>query len=331
MATLTLPAPVTLPFPASAVPRTYRAPRFQLKRDRSADRPDVWSLEIVRGCSFGIVYMAGEREPVSLAEGAAEQLDKELAYRREKPRVVQLGRHSDPLQPLPDVQAEVGRVVEVLARRGVVAWLCTRGMALPALREILIEQRRLVRVSVSLLTLEQDVQRVVEPNAPTTEQRLRQLADFRRLQIPVEVNLDPLLPGLTDTRASLEPMLERLADLGVERVTAGYLVLRPGVKECIRQVLEPAGWSELVVSAYFDGQALRDGPNPPAVFLSKFKRQRGYASLMSLAAGFGLEARLSGAANPDFRPPRRPDAASAARARAMLKAVRQSAMTAVGA
>ena len=331
MTTLTLPAPATLPFPIPAGPRTYRAPRFQLKRDRSADRPDVWGLDILRGCSFGLAYGVDERESVTLAEGAAAQLDKELLYRREKPQTVRLGRHADPLQPLPDVQAEVGRVVEVLARHGVTSWLSTRGIALPELREILAAQRRFVRVSVSLLTLEQDVQRVVEPSAPTTEQRLQQVADFRRLEIPIEVHLDPLLPGLTDTRASLELLLERLAGLGVKRITAGYLVLRPGVKERIRQALEPAGWSELVLSPYFDGQTLHDGPSPPSVFLSKSRRQRGYANLVSLAAGFGLEVRLSSAANPDFRPPRRPDAASAARARAMLRAVRHSAMTAVGA
>src|SRR5947209_4538287 len=106
MATLTLPAPATLPFPASAGRQTYSAPRYQLKR--SADRPDTWHLEMLRGCSFDLAYAAGERRPVSLAEGAAAQLDKELAYRREKPREVRLGRHADPLPPLPDVQAEVG-------------------------------------------------------------------------------------------------------------------------------------------------------------------------------------------------------------------------------
>ena len=85
-------------------------------------------------------------------------------------------------------------------------------------------------------------------------------------------------------------------------MTAGYLVLRPGVKEHLRAALEPAGWSELVPAPYADGPTLRDGANPPAQFLSKAKRQRGYAALMALATEFDITTRLSSLANPDFRP-----------------------------
>src|SRR5262249_4205406 len=158
----------------------------------------------------------------------------------------------------------------------------------------LVEHRQYVRVSISLLSGQRDIERVVEPLAPSLPKRLTQIGEFRRMGIAVEVNLDPLLPGLTDTRDSLWPLLDRLAHWGIERVGAGYLVLRPGVRDRLRQALEPAGWSELVLANYADGPLLHDGANPPAQYLSKSKRQRGYAGLVSLAANFGLMVQISG-------------------------------------
>src|SRR5437588_2709355 len=94
---LSLPAAQeqSLPF-APSLPEVARhtAPRFQLKRGPLVDRPDIWSLDISRGCAFRLAHDAsraagdypGERV-VSIADGAAEQLERELAVRRQKPRV----------------------------------------------------------------------------------------------------------------------------------------------------------------------------------------------------------------------------------------------------
>ena len=78
-----------------------------------------------------------------------------------------------------------------------------------------------------------------------------------------------------------------------------------------------------MLGAFHDGTMFRDGPNPAAVYLNKAKRHRGYAALMALATKFNISTRLSSLANPDFRPPRAPDAASSARARAMIQALRR--------
>src|SRR5260370_39831542 len=103
----------TLPF-APMLPEVLRQPasRFQLKRGPFPDKPDIWSLDILRGCSFRLAHSperSAKDDPgdgfVALSAGAAEHLDKELDVRRDKPRMVLLGRHADPLQPLHPVQA----------------------------------------------------------------------------------------------------------------------------------------------------------------------------------------------------------------------------------
>ena len=57
--------------------------------------------------------------------------------------------------------------------------------------------------------------------------------------MPVQIALDPLVPGLTDTRVSLQPLLEALAALGVRQVSASYLVLKPDTREALLRALEP--------------------------------------------------------------------------------------------
>jgi DNA repair photolyase len=257
------------------------------------------------------------------ARGLADRLAGELDFRRDSPQLVLLGPDTDPFPANAESQQELVRVVEKLAHRGITAWLSTRRAPTADVLEALAEHRGHLRITVSLTSLDPDIQRAIEPDAVPAEERLAFIADLQRLDIPVEVNLDPLLPGLTDTHDKLWVLLEQLAERDVRQVTAGYLVLRPGVRERLQEALAPNSWSEVVLGAFHDGITFRDGPNPAAVYLSKAKRQRGYAALMALATEFDIATRLSSLANPDFRPPRQPDAASRARARALIQSLRQ--------
>jgi DNA repair photolyase len=159
-----------------------------------------------------------------------------------------------------------------------------------------------------LPALDGEMLRALEPHSAKPADRLETIADLKARGVPVIAAVEPLLPGLTDTRDRLKGLLHRLADAGVEQITAGYLVLRPGVRERLQEAMQPAGWPEVVLGAYMDGPMLRDGRRM-SQFLHKSKRQRGYATLMALAAEVGIAVRLDGLSNPDFRPPRRPESA----------------------
>lgn len=57
------------------------------------------------------------------------------------------------------------------------------------------------------------------------DERLRLATAAASRGMPVRALLDPLVPMLTDQQATLEPLLHKLADAGVHRVAARYLVL----------------------------------------------------------------------------------------------------------
>jgi DNA repair photolyase len=271
---------------------------------------EVLSLNLAMGCAHRCPFCFTKAFPtdpgddvIYLFADTDEHLARELACRRQRPRAVYVSPSTDPFAPLVEVQAEAARVVEVLAGHGVGALLMTRGFIRPAALRVLAAHREQVRVTVGLTTLDRDLRRVLEPLAAPPRLRLRQVARLRDLGIPVHVALEPLLPGLTDTRANLEPLLDGLADAGVGQVTAGYLFLRQGIRDNLARALEPHGWAEPVLDEFVGGPALEAAGLAPARYLPKARRQRGYAALMALAAERGITVGVSALTNPDFRPP----------------------------
>jgi hypothetical protein len=57
-------------------------------------------------------------------------------------------------------------------------------------------------------------------------------------QVPVEARLDPILPGLTDGPDCLDPLCAALARIGVRRIAASVLFLRPAVIRSLRRHVE---------------------------------------------------------------------------------------------
>jgi len=185
---------------------------------------------------------------------------------------------------------------------GVDAWLMTSGYIRPAALQTLAACRDRVRVTIPLTTMDRRLQRMLEPWTAPPRLRLRQIEHLRRLGIRVQVSLEPLLPGLTDTKTNLSGVLEALAGIGVRHVQTGYMFLRPGIQDSLVQALEPYGCTELVLDAFTGGPVLQAGTSRPARFLPKRLRQRGYAALMAQAAELGMTVSVNGATNPDFRP-----------------------------
>jgi DNA repair photolyase len=276
---------------------------------------DVLSLNIGQGCVHRCAFCFARAFPsypgdevVYLFDNTPERLAAELTARRKRPRAVYISPSSDPFMPLPEVQAETAAVVDVLAEHGVEAWLMTRGFIRPAIRRRLAAHQTLVKVTVGLTTLDRRLQRLLEPLAAPPRLRLQQIARLRAQGIAVQVELAPLVPGLTDSRENLEPLLEALARQGIRRVTTGYLFLRPAISEQMSRALRPCGLDEPVLSAFEGGPMLQEGAIAAARYLPKVQRQRGYAAVMALASRHGITVTVSGLTNPDFRgPPPPPD------------------------
>lgn len=288
--------------PALPVMQRVRQPHRLLKPGPYADQPDVLAVHPLQGCVHDCSFCtsrADGRDALPLVADAALRVHEELGELPRLPRAVFISPLSDPFPPLNEVQQESARLVEVLAEAGVESWLMTRGSIRPLPMAVLADHAPLVKVTVAMTTLDRSWQRLLEPLTASPRMRLRMLRTLRRAGIAFQVALEPLIPGMTDTRANLLPLLEALADAGVRHVTVGYLCLTPHISETLEKVLHPQGLDGLALDEYEAGTALGSRGQTKR-YLARWRRQHGYATVMALAAGCGISVGINPLTNPDF-------------------------------
>ncbi|MDP2082907.1 MAG: PA0069 family radical SAM protein [Pseudotabrizicola sp.] len=213
-------------------------PRSALSYNRSPDLPFDRSVNPYRGCEHGCVYCFARPSHAYLnlspgldfetrliaRPGIAEVLAGELRARRYGVATVALGTNTDPYQPCEVDHLLMRQVLQVLSDFNHPTAITTKGTLIERDIDILapMAAKGLLRVGISVTTLEADLSRKLEPRAPAP---LRRLAMIRRLSdagIPVRVMLAPVIPGLTDPE--LEGILTACRDAGAQ--AASWIALR---------------------------------------------------------------------------------------------------------
>jgi DNA repair photolyase len=94
----------------------------------------------------------------------------------------------------------------------------------------------LVRVALSITTLDRKLARVMEPRAATPPRRLETVRALKQAGVPVGVMFAPVIPALNDDE--MENVLAAAVEAGAE--TAGYVLLRLPleIKDLFREWLE---------------------------------------------------------------------------------------------
>jgi DNA repair photolyase len=308
---LELPVLANLPMPGYRLPRLVVADKGGpfLRPNPLSDfvDDDVLSLNHLSGCAMQCAFCYARAYPryagdamLTLYADAAERVRRELTQRSHLPRAVYLCPSTDPFPPILEVQEETARIVGVLADHGVEAWLMTRGFIRPSILEQLQPHADLIQVTFPLMTRNEKLRRILEPLAAPTRMRLRQAKDLLARGFQVRIALEPLIPGLTDTREHLVPLLDAVKALGLTAVSAAYLFLRPGIQRNLENQWGPLGLAEPVLDRYAEGPILPMGRIAAARHLPRSERQRGYALLMALAAERDMTVHISALTNPDF-------------------------------
>ncbi len=83
-----------------------------------------------------------------------------------------------------------------------------------------------IHISVSLITVDRELARRIEPRAPTPEARLRGIRRLRDAGIDVGVNVMPILPGITDAPEQLDSLVRQVAATGATHLIACALRLQ---------------------------------------------------------------------------------------------------------
>jgi DNA repair photolyase len=224
-----------------------------LNRVSNASRlPFDWTINPYRGCSHACVYcfarpshaylgLDGGRDfeaQLIVKVNVAEVLAAELARPTWKCEHVALGTNTDPYQRAEGRYRLMPGIIAALAASRTPFSILTKGTLLRRDLPLLADAAREVRVSLamSIAVFDDDLQRSIEPGAPTTAARLATVTAAREAGLDVAVFIAPILPFLTDSEAQLDNALRRIRDVGATSVTYDILNLRRGVREWY------AGW-----------------------------------------------------------------------------------------
>lgn len=209
-----------------------------ISENDSPDIPFRYSLNIYRGCSHGCSYCFARptHEYLDLSAGLdfetkifvkekAPKLFRDwLARDRYEPETITISGVTDCYQPIERKLGLTRRCLEVaLGARQPIA-LVTKNALVTRDIDILQDMARLlvVRVAISVTTLEQSLVKVMEPRTSSPAAKLRTMEQLAKAGVPTHVLIAPVIPGLTDHE--IPGILKAAKDAGA--ASAGYILLR---------------------------------------------------------------------------------------------------------
>ena len=226
---------------APPAPRTTVAiqpARTIIARNTSPDIPFTQSINPYQGCEHGCVYCYARptHAYLDLSPGldfetklfakpnAAELLKQELAKPGYVCDPIALGTNTDPYQPIEREWKVTRSIIEVLSACEHPFSIVTKSALVERDLDLIapMAAKNMVRVYVSITTLDRELARTLEPRAAAPHRRLQTVKALSDAGVPVGVMVAPLIPQLNDR--DLEAILDAAAANGAS--AAGWILVR---------------------------------------------------------------------------------------------------------
>lgn len=217
---------------------TEERARSIISRNDSPDVPFTQSINPYRGCEHGCVYCYARPSHayLELSPGldfetrlyaktnAVDLLRAELANPGYVPSPIALGANTDCYQPVERRYRLTRGIVELLAECDHPLTIVTKSALVERDLDLLgpMARKNLVKVFVSISTLDHALARRLEPRAASPRRRLDILRALVSADIPCGVLVAPVVPALSDP--SIEEVLEAAGAAGASE--AAYIVMR---------------------------------------------------------------------------------------------------------
>jgi len=212
--------------------------RTIITRNNSPDISFNQSINPYRGCEHGCVYCFARptHAYLGLSPGldfesklfakpdAAKLLRTELQKPAYVPQAIAIGTNTDPYQPIEREYRIMRSVLKVLTEFNHPVGIVTKSSLITRDIDLLAPMAKagLLKVALSVTTLDRKLARAMEPRAATPTKRLETISRLSQAGIPVGVMTAPIIPALNDEE--LESILSKARDAGATE--AGYVLLR---------------------------------------------------------------------------------------------------------
>jgi DNA repair photolyase len=218
------------------------------------DSPDIafdQSINPYRGCEHGCIYCYARPSHgyLNLSAGldfetklfaktnAVELLRAALAKPGYVVKPIGFGTNTDPYQPIEGRYRIMRRLLELLAEVRHPLTVVTKSARVERDLDLLADlaRDRLVRVYVSVTSLDNVLSSKLEPRASAPHRRLAAIEALAKAGVPVGVMVAPVIPMITDR--DLEAILERAHAAGASGAAYVMLRLPYEVKDLFREWL----------------------------------------------------------------------------------------------
>ena len=207
-----------------------------------------YSLNPYFGCEFNCTYCYARKyfllreipykwgEYVQVKGNLPGLLEKELR-KIPKGSIIGLGTSTDPYQPVEGFFRVTGRLLKVLSlRKDLRIDIQTKAAAVYNDVERIKEHGN-ITVGFTILTMDEDLARIIEPRASIPRLRLKYLKKFADEGVETWLFIGPILPYLTDSKENLDALIEAALEAGVKTIYTDKFRFRLGVRENIVEAL----------------------------------------------------------------------------------------------
>jgi len=229
-----------------------KVPDFETKSSKSIIHPFIvkghkgLTINPYQGCQHrcGYCYATYEWSPefydkIYAKSNAAEVLENQLkSWKSETIEPVMVSSATDPYQPAEIRYGLTRKCIEVLQEYNVPYYVFTKSTIIS--RDLFLHERYKDNCFFvwSITTCNEKIRRIIEPGTPPAYHMFSVIRKFTDAGIKCGVNIDPILPLITDSSDNIESIIDSSRKANVKYISAAILRLRRDIWERMKTILK---------------------------------------------------------------------------------------------
>jgi len=228
------------------------APAFDSKMSKSILHPFTVdnhrgnTLNLYQGCQHrcGYCYATYEWSPefydkIYAKSNAPEILENQLrSWKSQVVQPVMISSATDAYQPA-ELKFELTRkCVKVLQKYNIPYYIFTKSALISRDLQLHKQYKHNCFLVWSITTCNENIRRIIEPGTPPSFVLFKVIKKFSDCGIRCAVNIDPILPLITDSSSEIESIVENCLKSGVRYVFGAPLRLRSDIWERMKIVIK---------------------------------------------------------------------------------------------
>ena len=205
------------------------------------ESPDLslgYSVNPYQGCEHGCIYCYARNSHQYWDMSSGLDFERKILIKENAPALfesfitkknwnftpIHLSGNTDCYQPVEKKKELTRQILKIALYYKQPISIITKNALILRDKDILYDMAKLglIRVVLSINSLTEDIRQKLEPRTVTYKQRLRVIEELANMNVPMGVNVAPIIPGLTDSE--IPNILQAAAASGAQ--WANYIIVR---------------------------------------------------------------------------------------------------------